>query len=61
MGILVDAVSDIISVPTDEIRPVPTGQSLGDMSALNGLVNTENGMVALLDLNTLFPVEEESF
>ncbi|MEO0386229.1 MAG: chemotaxis protein CheW [Pseudomonadota bacterium] len=61
VGILVDAVSDIISVPTDEIRPVPTGQSLGDMSALNGLVNTENGMVALLDLNTLFPVEEESF
>lgn len=55
VGILVDAVSDILSVPTEEIRPVPAGQSMGDMSAIGGLVTAQAGMVALLDLNTLFP------
>lgn len=60
VGILVDAVSDIISVPVDEIRPVPSGQSSGDMTMLSGLVHTESGMVAVLDLNTLFPIEETS-
>lgn len=57
VGILVDAVSDIISVLPEEIRPVPSGQSVGDMSMLSGLVHAETGMVAILDLNSLFPVE----
>lgn len=61
VGILVDAVSDIVDVPSDTIRPVPSGQSLGDMTMLSGLVNAENGMVALLDLNSLFPVEDVAF
>ncbi|MHA3915786.1 chemotaxis protein CheW [Halovulum sp. GXIMD14793] len=60
VGILVDAVSDIISVPAEEIRGVPSSQSVGDMSMLGGLVHTEGGMVALLDLNTLFPAGEEA-
>ncbi len=60
VGILVDAVSDIISVPDDDIRAVPSGHAVGDMSMLSGLVHTESGMVALLDLNTLFPVDDET-
>ncbi|NNU79187.1 purine-binding chemotaxis protein CheW [Halovulum dunhuangense] len=59
VGILVDAVSDILGVPSEEIRPVPMGQSMGDMSAIGGLVSTQAGMVALLDLNTLFPGGDE--
>jgi len=62
VGILVDAVSDILSVPESEIRPVPGEQSMGDGSTIGGLASTASGMVALLDLNTLFPnVEDESF
>ncbi|HKK35946.1 MAG TPA: chemotaxis protein CheW [Paracoccaceae bacterium] len=54
VGVLVDAVSDIITVSGDEIRPVPGGESDVDRSAINGLVSTESGMVALLDLDALF-------
>lgn len=62
VGILVDAVSDILSVPEAEIRPVPGGQAMGDMNSIGGLASTSSGMVALLDLNTLFPSDEdESF
>jgi purine-binding chemotaxis protein CheW len=60
VGILVDAVSDIIGVPSEDIRPVPAGQSMGDMSAIGGLVTAQQGMVALLDLNTLFPNNDET-
>lgn len=62
VGILVDAVSDILSVPESEIRPVPGEQSMGDGSTIGGLASTPSGMVALLDLNSLFPsMDDESF
>ncbi len=54
VGVLVDAVSDIISVSTEDIRPVPPSDADLDQSALNGLVNANSGMVALLDLKALF-------
>lgn len=54
VGVLVDAVSDIISVSSEDIRPVPPSDADLDQSALNGLVNAESGMVALLDLKALF-------
>ncbi|WP_118137331.1 chemotaxis protein CheW [Oceanicella sp. SM1341] len=54
VGVLVDAVSDIVSVSADEIRPVPSSAGEGDASAISGLVNTEEVMVALLDLASLF-------
>ena len=60
VGILVDAVSDIIGVPNEDIRPVPGGQSMGDMSAIGGLVTAQQGMVALLDLDTLFPHNDDT-
>lgn len=59
VGILVDAVSDIIGVPSEDIRQVPAGQSMGDTLAIGGLVTAQAGMVALLDLNMLFPSESE--
>lgn len=61
VGILVDAVSDILSVPAEEIRPVPPGQGVGDDTTISGLVNAQAGMVALLDLNTLFPSDQHEF
>lgn len=54
VGVLVDAVSDIISASSDDIRPVPPSEADLDQSAIDGLVNTEGGMVALLDLSALF-------
>ena len=58
VGVLVDAVSDIINVSSDEIKPVPQGGGMGDAAAITGLVTQEDDMVALIDLNVLFPVAE---
>lgn len=55
VGILVDAVSDIVSVPNEEIKAVPSGPMSMDGSFVSGLVSSGDDMVALLDLNTLFP------
>ncbi len=55
VGILVDAVSDIISIATDDIRPVPPGQQTGDATIISGLVSSDEDMVALLNLDALFP------
>ncbi len=54
VGILVDAVSDIVTVDTDEIRPVPQSGSMDQNSSISGLVSNEEEMVALLDLDTIF-------
>lgn len=60
IGILVDAVSDIVTVLADEIRPVPsTGGNVGD-NCISGLVSNGDELVALLDLESMFLKEELS-
>ncbi len=49
VGILVDAVSDILTVSRDDIHTVPEGNSV-DMELLNGIVTHDNRMVGLIDL-----------
>jgi purine-binding chemotaxis protein CheW len=49
VGILVDAVSDILTVSRDDIHPVPEGHSI-DTELLNGIVTHESRMVGLIDL-----------
>lgn len=55
VGILVDAVSDILTVGSGEIRPLPPDVSELDQTSISGLVAMDDGMVALLDLDRLFP------
>jgi purine-binding chemotaxis protein CheW len=53
MGIVVDAVSDVYSISTRQIRPAP---DLGDhinTSYIRGLVNVDGKMVILLEMNDL--------
>jgi purine-binding chemotaxis protein CheW len=54
LGILVDAVSDILTVDGDEIKPVPQGAVQVGEDFIEGLVNTDDGMVAILTLPLLF-------
>ena len=54
IGILVDAVSDIITVSSDQVRPVPTTGSHSSDIGISGLVNNGDEMVALLNLEALF-------
>lgn len=49
VGVLVDAVSDILTIPLSEIHAVPEGDSM-DSELLNGIVTHKGDMVSLIDL-----------
>ena len=52
VGILVDAVSDILTISKDEIHNVPEGNSV-DTELLNGIVTHDTRMVGLIDLHAV--------
>lgn len=52
VGILVDAVSDILSVSKGDVHAVPEGDNL-DSELLNGIVTHDNKMVGLIDLDAI--------
>lgn len=56
VGILVDAVSDILNVSPEDVRNVPSSAREMDHEAISGLVAREEMMIALLDLTRLFPI-----
>lgn len=56
LGLLVDAVADIITVPSSDIQPVPEIEAESNRF-LTGLVSVDGRMVALLDLHALFGVD----
>lgn len=58
MGVVVDSVSDVLRVPIGQIQPAPQLADSADAKLLNGLVNTEAGMVRLLDVDRLFSAKE---
>jgi purine-binding chemotaxis protein CheW len=58
IGILVDAVSDIMGTSVDEIKAVPTERTGGDGQVIKGLVSSGNEMIALLDIGELFPAPD---
>ena len=63
VGVLVDRVSDILTIESTEIRPVPEMEGRADSKYILGLVTAEERMVALLDSDNLFSSEivEEGF
>ncbi|MFT6071517.1 MAG: purine-binding chemotaxis protein CheW [Alphaproteobacteria bacterium] len=54
LGILVDDVSDILTVNGEQIKAVPQGAVQVGEDFIEGLVNTDDGMVAILTLPLLF-------
>lgn len=52
IGILVDAVSDILTIQRDDIHNVPEGENM-DAELLNGIITHDNRMVGLIDLDTV--------
>lgn len=58
IGILVDAVSDILTVGSDEIKPAPSTSEIDiDEAYLEGLISIDKKMVVLLDVEHLFSAE----
>ena len=60
VGLLVDAVSDIISIDPKAIRPVPDMGIASEGQFLEGLVAMEQRMVTLVSLAGLFGSEAET-
>lgn len=54
IGLLVDAVSDILTVNADEIRPVPDMDQVAAAEFLSGIIAVDDCMVVLLSLEKLF-------
>lgn len=53
IGLLADRVLDIVSLDASEIKPEPRVTQSQRVSFLSGLVTTETGMIALIDLPNL--------
>ena len=52
VGMLVDAVSDILTIDKNDIHAVPDGNS-NDTELLNGIVTHDSRMVGLIDLHAV--------
>ncbi len=57
IGLLVDAISDILTIEDSQIQPPPTGNLIVDTQYLDGLVASEDRMVALVNIHKLFDSE----
>ncbi len=58
LGLVVDGVSDVVSIAAGEIRPAPDFGTLVDTHYIEGLAASEKGMVMLLDIDRLFSSQE---
>ena len=54
IGLLVDAVSEILTVSRDSIKPNPTQRNEGAANEIVGLLSVDEKMLRVLDLDALF-------
>lgn len=59
MGLLVDAVSEILTVQGEHIRKAPVTMANADTQSIRGLVSIDEDMWRVLDLQILFPEHDE--
>ncbi len=59
IGLLVDRVSDIVSVEPANIKPVPKVGSTGGAGFLSGLANIDDVAVGLIDLDRILGAEAD--
>jgi purine-binding chemotaxis protein CheW len=53
VGAVVDAVSDVLELAGDAIKPAPTMNALVDMSFITGIANVGDRMLILMDIQAL--------
>lgn len=54
IGILVDQVSDILTVKSSDVQPAPEVTTSFDKAFTDGIITRENGMICFLNLATMF-------
>lgn len=58
IGMLVDRVSDILTIASGQVQPVPEVTASFDRSYCEGIIATENGMICFLNLAKMFKENE---
>jgi len=58
MGMIVDAVSDVLNIPKKEIQPTPQFGASVDVSFISGIGKCGDKLVALLDIDQILSLEE---
>jgi purine-binding chemotaxis protein CheW len=58
IGMLVDRVSDILTVPSSQVQPVPEITASFDKTFSEGIIANENGMICFLNLSKMFHSSE---
>ncbi len=58
IGLLVDAVSDIINVGEGEIQPAPVIGAASSKGLARGMITTDEGIITLIDMNGILPTPE---
>jgi purine-binding chemotaxis protein CheW len=58
MGLLVDQVSDIMTVAFDTIQPVPDVAIAGAINFSEGIIAQPHGMICFLNLDRMFAAED---
>jgi purine-binding chemotaxis protein CheW len=60
MGIVVDAVSEVLNIKADEIEPSPTFGAKLDTSFILGMAKMEEGVKILLDIDEVLNTDAET-
>ena len=55
IGLVVDGVSDILTVKQSDIQPTPSLGSEGGQGYVRGIMAIDSRMIRLLDLKRVFP------
>ena len=58
IGLLVESVSEILSVSTDQIQETPNVQSDATQLSISGVISIEDGMTRIIDLAAVIHPEE---
>jgi purine-binding chemotaxis protein CheW len=58
IGMLVDQVSDILTIPSSQVQPVPEISASFDKSFSEGIIANEHGMICFLNLSKMFKGNE---
>ncbi|MCR9124909.1 MAG: chemotaxis protein CheW [Rhodobacteraceae bacterium] len=61
VGLLVEAVSDIMSVPADELKPTPDLASTSSRDFVEGVYMIEDSLIRVMDIHQVFARETGGF
>lgn len=61
IGLMVDRVSDILTVPAESLQPVPAASGIAKAGYAQGIFAHEKQMICFLDLDAIFTGEGNGF